>query len=404
MALEITPVRGFGDLRAFVRLPERLHAGTPWIIQFRLERYAYLSRRLNPFFRHGGDAAYFLARRDGRVVGRISAQISRVLNENQGTRWGLFGFFDFEAEQEICDALLAAAEGWLRARGCDRMVGPFDFLLNNEAGILVKGHELEPMIRQPWHPPYYQEMVEAAGLIKVIDLFHWELDISNRSQRMLPVLPRVAQEAREKHGLTVRRMTRRSLWRDLDQFIEVYNAAWSKNWGFIPYTKKDKLELWIDYQLVFAGEWFMIVEDPAGQLVAMAVTIPDPNQIQPRMKGRLLPFGWFYLLFKRHFIDRVRVGFLGVMPEFQHTGAGALLYMEHFDTAYPNSKITHGEAGLILETNRSMNRGLETMGGYISKICRVYERTFEAGVEPAAPPPRIRRYVPTGQVLEPPES
>ncbi len=404
MALEITPVRGFADLRAFVRLPERLHAGTPWIIQYRGERYAYLSRRLNPFFRHGGEAQYFLARRDGRVVGRISAQISPVLNANQNTRWGLFGFFDFEAEQEICDALLAAAEGWLRAKGCDRMVGPFDFLLNNEAGILIKGFELEPMIRQPWHPPYYREMVEAAGLVKVIDLFHWELDIADRNQRMLPVLPQLAAEAREKHGLTVRRMTRRSLWRDLDAFIEVYNAAWSRNWGFIPYTKQDKLELWIDYQLVFASEWFMIVEDPAGRLVAMAVTIPDPNQFQPKMKGRMLPFGWYYLLNARRYIDRVRVGFLGVMPEFQHTGAGALLYMEHYDTAYPNTKITHGEAGLILETNRSMNRGLETMGGHITKIMRVYERTFEPGAEPGAPPARIRRYVPPEKVLEAPPS
>ncbi len=403
MALEITPVRGFSDLRAFVRLPERLHAGTPWIIQYRTERYAYLSRRFNPFFRNGA-AAYFLARRDGRVVGRISAQIHGALNEHQGTRWGLFGFLDFEPEQDICDALLAAAETWLRARGCDRMVGPFSLVPNNEAGILIRGFELEPMIRQPWNPPYYQEMVEAAGFVKVIDLYHWELDIANRTQRMLPILPQLAQEARDKYGLTVRRMTRASLWRDLDQFIKIYNAAWSRNWGFVPYTSQDKLELWLDYQLVFASEWFMIVEDPEGELVAMAVTIPDPNQFQPKMKGRMLPFGWFYLVFQRHFIDRVRVGFLGVMPEFQHTGAGALLYMEHYDTAYPNSKITHGEAGWILETNRSMNRGLETMGGHITKIMRVYERTFEAGVEPAAPPARIRRYVPPESVLESPPS
>ncbi len=404
MTLEITPVHGFSDLRAFVRLPERLHAGTPWIIQLRLERYAYLSRRLNPFFRHGGEAQYFLARRDGRVVGRISAQISPVLNAHQNTRWGLFGFFDFEAEPDICDGLLAAAEAWLRAKGCDRMVGPFDFLLNNEAGILIKGYELEPMIRQPWHPPYYREMVEAAGLSKVIDLFHWELDIADRTQRMLPVLPQLAQEAREKHGLRVRRMTRRSLWRDLDAFIEVYNTAWSRNWGFVSYTQQDKLELWIDFQLVFASEWFMIVEDAEGRLVAIAVTIPDPNQFQSKMKGRLLPFGWFYLMFQRRFIDRVRVGFLGVMPEFQHTGAGALLYMEHYDTAYPNTRITHGEAGLILETNRSMNRGLETMGGHITKIMRVYERTFSEDAEPAAPPARIRRYVPPEKVLEAPPS
>jgi GNAT superfamily N-acetyltransferase len=401
MALDISPVRGFPDLRAFVRLPERLHAGTPWIIQLRIERYAYLLRRVNPFFKHG-HAEYFLARRDGRVVGRISAQVSHVLNDYQGTRWGLFGFFDFEAEQEICDALLGAAEAWLREQGCDRMVGPFDFLPNEEAGVMIKGYELEPMIRQPWHPPYYREMVEAAGLVKVVDLYHWELDIADRTQRMLPILPELAREAREKHGLTVRRMTRRSLWRDLDEFIKVYNAAWSRNWGFVPYTQKDKPELWVLYQLVFASEWFMIVTAPNGDLAGMAATIPDPNQYQWRMKGRLLPFGWLHILNQRHYIDRVRVGFLGVMPEYQHTGAGSLLYMEHYDTAFPTTKIVHGEAGWIVETNRSMNRGLETMGGHITKIMRVYERIFEAGAPSAGPPPRIRRYVPPPAVLQTP--
>ena len=401
MSLEISPVRGFAELQAFVRLPERLFAGTPWIIQLRLERYAYLNRRLNPFFSHG-EAEIFLARRDGRVVGRVSAQIYHPLNEHQGTRWGLFGFLDFEEEQEICDALLDTAERWLRERGCDRMVGPFSFTPNDQAGILIKGYELEPMIRQSWNPPYYREMVEAAGLTKVIDLYDWHLDISDRTERMLPILPEVAREAREKYGLKVRRMSRRSLWRDLDAFIEVYNAAWSRNWGFHPYTKKDKPQLWVDYQLVFDPEWFMIVEDAEDNLVGMAVTVPDPNQFQPRMKGRLLPFGWFWLVTKRRWIDRARVGFLGVMPEFQHTGAGALLYMEHYNTAFPHTKITHGEAGWILETNRSMNRGLETMGGHITKICRVYERPFEAGLDSAAPPARIRRYVPPEKVLEAP--
>ncbi|WP_249011658.1 GNAT family N-acetyltransferase [Conexibacter sp. DBS9H8] len=402
MSLVITPVRGFRELQAFVKLPERLHAGTPWIIQLRIERYAYLTRATGAFFKHG-TAQYFLARRDGRIVGRISAHVSHRLNAQQNTRWGLFGFFDFEQDQEICDALLTAAEGWLRAQGCDRMVGPFSFTPNDEAGILIKGHHLEPMIRQGWNPPYYQTMVEAAGLTKAMDMYHWELDIADRTERMLPILPQLAQEARDKHGLTVRRMTRRSLWRDLDQFIEVYNAAWAKNWGFVPYTKADKPELWVDYQLVFAGEWFMIVEGPGGELVAMAATIPDPNQVQERMKGRLLPFGWFYLIFKRRFIDRARVGFLGVMPAYQHTGAGSLLYMEHYDTA-PKTKITHGEAGWILETNRSMNRGLEAMGGHITKIYRAYERIWEEGAVPAAPPERIRRYNPPAHVLEAPPS
>ncbi|MBO0768443.1 MAG: GNAT family N-acetyltransferase [Solirubrobacterales bacterium] len=401
MSLEITPVRGRAELKEFVRLPERLHAGTPWIIQLRIERYAYLDRRLGAFFKDG-DAQYFLARKHGRVVGRISAHISNKLNRYQGTRWGLFGFLDFEEDQAILDALLAAAQEWLQQRGCDRMVGPCSFVPDDELGVLIHGYELEPMIRQGWNPPYYRELIEAAGLVKAVDVFHWELDISDRSERMNPMLPQLAEETRQKYGFKVRRMTRASLWRDLDDFIEIYNAAWSKNWCFVPYEKSDKPQLWADFSLVFASEWFMICENPEGETVGMAVTIPDPNQYQERMGGKLLPFGWWYLVNARRYIDRARVGFLGVKPEYQHTGAGALLYMEHYNTAYPNSKITHGEAGWVLETNRSMNRGLEYMGGHITKVFRAYERVWEEGAEPAGPPARIRRYQPPESVLSAP--
>ena len=155
-------MRGWRDLRAFVALPFRLHAGTPWVPPLKLERYMFMSKKLNPYFTHG-EAEYFLARRDGRVVGRVTAQIDHAFNDFHQSRWGNFGFLEFEDDQAVLDALLAAAERWLRERGCERMVGPMDFQLNDESGVLIEGFELAPMIRQPWHPPYYQRRVEQAG-------------------------------------------------------------------------------------------------------------------------------------------------------------------------------------------------------------------------------------------------
>src|SRR5947209_14267584 len=149
----VKPVRGLADLRAFVALPFRLHAGTPWGPPLKLERYLFLSRRLNPYFSHG-EAEYFLARRGCRVVGRITAQIDHAFNDYHSNRWGNFGFLEFEDDQEILDAMLDAASDWLRERGRDRMVGPIDFQLNDESGILFEGFEHAPMIRQPWHPPH----------------------------------------------------------------------------------------------------------------------------------------------------------------------------------------------------------------------------------------------------------
>jgi GNAT superfamily N-acetyltransferase len=370
MSIQVSAVKGFGELRAFVDLPFRLHTGTPWIPPLKIERYAFLTRKLNAFFTHG-EAEYFLARRDGRVVGRITAQVDRAYNDYHQSQAGMFGFLEFEDDVEIVRALLDAAERWLRARGCDQMLGPMNFQVNDEAGVMFEGFEREPLIREPWNPPYYVARYEEAGLTKAMDLYGWGLEIGDR-ERMNPLLPKLSERARTKYGITIRRMSRRHLRRDLDEFANIYNAAWSQNWGFVPYSKADLDAYAIDMQLVYAKDWFMIAEQD-GKTIAMAITIPDMHQVYKKMRGRLLPFGWFYYLIRTRIIDRVRVGFLGVLPEYQHTGVAAAIYLEHFDTAQRRRE-KHGEASFILEVNSSMNRGLEAMGGRIVKRWRVYER------------------------------
>ncbi len=370
MSVEVTAARGVKDLREFVALPFRLHAGSLWIPPLKLERYAFLSRKLNAYFKHG-EAEYFLGRRGGEVVGRITAQIDHAFNDFHHNRWGMFGFLEFEDDPAVLDALLEAASAWLRGRGCERMVGPMDFQMNDESGVLIEGFEREPMIKQPWHPPYYQQRCEAAGLSKAMDLLMWELYISDR-KRLLPILPEVAEQSKTKHGIRIRKMSRRHLRRELDDFARVYNAAWSRNWGFVPYSKEDLDAYALDLQLVYDRDWFMVAENDT-ETVAIAITVPDMNQVLKKMRGRLLPLGWWSFLRRAQVIDRVRVGFLGVMPEYQHTGVAAALYMEHFDVA----ERTHrkgGEMGWILETNRSMNRAMEAMGGRVVKRYRVYER------------------------------
>ena len=147
MGVEITAVKGRREVGEFIDLPFRLHTGTPWVTPLKLERRVFLSRKLNAYFKHG-EGEYFLARRDGRVVGRITAQIDFAYNRFHQSRSGMFGFLEFEDDQEILDALLVAAADWLRARGCTEMLGPMDFSLNEEAGVLIDGFELEPQIRQ----------------------------------------------------------------------------------------------------------------------------------------------------------------------------------------------------------------------------------------------------------------
>ena len=378
MSLDVQPVRSRRDLREFIELPFRLHANAEqWVPPLRLERRAFLSKRLNAFFKHG-EAELFLARRDGEVVGRISAQIDRAFNEFHGNAWGMFGFLEVERDLEALQALLGAAGAWLAERGRDRMVGPMDFQMNDEAGVLIDGFEREPMVKQSWHPPYYGELCGEAGLAKAVDLYFWELYVGDRD-KVLPIIFELADKLEPEHGITIRKMSRRHLRRDLDAFGEIYNQAWSRNWGFVPYSKED-----LDYhaqelQLVFDRDWFMVAEKD-GETVGVAITVPDINQVLKRMNGRVLPFGWWHYLRKGRIMDRVRVGFLGVKPEYQHTGVAALLYTEHYETAARRPQ-SWGETGWILETNEAMNRGMEAMGGRIVKRYRVYERELDSGFD-----------------------
>jgi hypothetical protein len=372
VSLEVSPVSSRRDRREFVELPFRLHANAPqWIPPLKIERRLFLSPRFNAYFKHA-DAQLFLARRDGRVVGRISAQIDRAFNDYHQNRWGMFGFLELEEDAELMKALLDAAAAWLRDRGRDRLVGPMDFAMNDEAGILYDGFEREPMVKQPWHPPYYQRLCEEADLEKAVDLWMWELYIQGRDN-VLPVVWELAEKLEPEHGIRIRRMKRRTLRRDLEIFREIYNDAWKHNWGFVPYSKEDVDAYAQELHLVFDPAWFMVAETAEGKPVGVAITVPDINQVLKLMKGRLLPLGWWHFLRRRRIIDRCRVGFLGVRRDYQHTGVAAGLYAEHFDTAGWH-RVSWGEMGWILETNKSMNRGMEAMGGKIVKRYRVYER------------------------------
>ena len=372
MSLEVKPVRSRADLRRFVRLPWRIYRiGDPWIPPLLIERRRYLDRSRNPWFEHG-EAEYFLAWRDGAPVGRISVQVDHNFNDFHSSRWGWFGFYESVDDPAVASALLAAAEGWLRERGCDRMVGPASLTMNDEAGILVEGYDLPPIIQAPWHHPYYRRLLEGAGLEKAMDLLMWEQYLADNNP--LPILFELHEKLGPEHGVTIRNMRRRDLSAEARRFVEVYNAAWSENWAFVPITERELVHAVEEAKPILDEDWLFVAEKD-GEAVAAALTFPDFNQVLARLDGRLLPFGWLRALRARRRIDRVRVGFLGVKPEYQHTGVAAALYVENFRMAARKPQ-TGGEMGWILETNTAMNRGMEAMGARVVKRYRMYERSF----------------------------
>jgi len=376
VSLEIRPVAGRRDLERFITLPFALYRTEPrWVPPLRTDMRKRLDRERNPFFAHA-EAEYFLAWRDGRPVGRITAQVDRRFNEFQDNAWGLFGFFECEDSADTAHALLAAAESWLRSRGRDRMVGPMDFTTNDECGLLIEGYERPPVILSSWHHPYYRALLEGDGLAKAMDLLMWSLHISGRG-RVRDAIWRMARIAESEHGIVCRPMRKRDLDAEVTRFLEVYNAAWERNWAAVPLTEEEARHYAKDLRPILDENWAYIAERrDTGEVVGAALTLPDYNQVLAHLGGRLLPFGWAKALWYRRRIDAVRVFALGVKPAYQHTGVAARFYQLMFDAAERTPQ-KGGEMGWILETNRPMNRAMEGMGGEIVRRFRVYERVLD---------------------------
>ncbi|HEX6459609.1 MAG TPA: hypothetical protein VF032_11880 [Thermoleophilaceae bacterium] len=374
MSVEVRPVESRSDLMRFIKLPWRLYRNSPrWVPPLISERKHHLDREKNPFFEHA-EAEYFLAWRDGHPVGRISAHVDHRFNEFQKNEWGLWGFFESEDDPEVATALLTHAERWLRARGRDNMVGPMDFTTNHECGLLVDGFERPPQILENWHHPYYGALIENYGLKKVMDLYKWELHISDR-EKMLPIMFELADQVESKYGVKVRPMSKRNFEHEVRAFMEVYNAAWEKNWGFVPLTDAELRAYARELKPILDENWAWIAESEDGKVVGAALSIPDYNQVLAKLNGRLLPIGWAKALRARKKIDSVRVFALGVKRDWQHTGIAAKFYVEHFNSAGRTPQ-TWGEMGWILESNTAMNRGMEAMNGRIVKRYRLYEKAL----------------------------
>jgi GNAT superfamily N-acetyltransferase len=371
-SLNVRRVEGRRDLNAFIKLPFRLHRGTPWVPPLLMERREFLDRDKNPFFQHA-DAEYFLAEREGEVVGRITAQVDERWTQFQGGNDGMFGFFESENDSEVAGALVEAAKDWVRARGRDRMLGPMDFTTNDECGVLIEGHELEPLVLEPWHPPYYRELLEGLGMTKAMDLLMWRLAMGELKQgdQFHDFIHQAAQQSTTEHGVVVRPMRKRDLEAEVTRFMDVYNEAWGQNWGFVPITEAEVRFQAKNLKPILDENWAMIAERD-GEVVGAALSLPDINQVLAKMNGRLLPFGWVRFLTGRAKIDRIRVFALGVKPRYQHLGVAAALYVRHIETA-ARVRQKWGEMGWILEVNEPMNRAMEGMGGIVTKRYRLYE-------------------------------
>ncbi|HXE58325.1 MAG TPA: hypothetical protein VNK43_10015 [Gemmatimonadales bacterium] len=334
-----------------------------------------LSRDKNPFFHHA-EAEYFLAERGGLVVGRIAAIHNRLHNETHADRVGFFGFFECVDEQAVADALFDAAAAWLRARGLDTMRGPASFSVNDECGLLVDGFETPPTLMMPHNPRYYVGLVERAGFVRAKDLYCYEGREEEFAGEVGRRLERGVELIRKRFGVTVRPLDLGRFEAEVGRVKELYNAAWERNWGFVPMTEAEIDHLAEQFRPVVVPELVPFVEKD-GTPIGFAIALPDLNVAFKRNPGGGLLRGVLTVLWmlKRRKIHRCRILLLGLLPEYRGKGIDAVLYHWIWKQG-TGLGITWGEAGWILEDNQAMNAGLEKIGFRRYKTYRLYDRAL----------------------------
>ena len=372
--LRVRATRTRQDLKRFIDLPYRLHARDPvWVPPLRRDVDLLLSRSKNPFFEHA-EAEYFLAERDGDVVGRVAAISNRLHNETHGDRVGFFGFFESIDDQDVAAALLDAAAKWCRERNHDVLRGPASFSVNDECGLLVDGFESPPTLMMPHNPRYYIELLEGAGFTKAKDLWVYQ---GGSEEQYVPVPERLARGTeliRQRQGITLRSLDMKNFQHEVERIKELYNAAWEKNWGFVPMTEHEIDHLAEQFKPVVIPEMVPMAEKD-GKLIGFGIALPDLNVVFRRHRsGRLFPMILDLLWsLKMKRIRRARILLLGVLPEYRGKGIDAMLY-HWIWTKSGDRKIYWGEAGWILEDNPAMNAGLEKMTFRVYKTYRLYDR------------------------------
>jgi GNAT superfamily N-acetyltransferase len=374
--LRVRAARDRRDLKRFIDLPYRLHARDPlWVPPLRRDVELLLSRTKNPFFEHA-EAEYFLAERDGEVVGRIAAISNRLHNETHGDRVGFFGFFESIDDQAVADALLAAAAVWCRNHDHDVLRGPASFSVNDECGLLVDGFDTPPALMMPHNPRYYISLLEHAGFTKAKDLWVYQ---GGTEERYVPVPERLARGTeliRQRQGITLRSLDMRNFQGEVERIKELYNGAWEKNWGFVPMTAHEIDHLAEQFKPVVIPDMVPMAEKD-GKLIGFGIALPDLNVVFRRHRsGRLFPMILDLLWsLKMKRIRRARILLLGVHPAYRGKGIDAMLY-HWIWTKSGERRIYWGEAGWILEDNPAMNAGLEKMTFRVYKTYRLYDRAI----------------------------
>jgi hypothetical protein len=370
--LEVNPVNDRRRLRQFIHLPWSIYSDDPvWVPPLLLERKEHLSPR-NPYFDHARYQSW-IAYRDGKAVGRISAQIDQLHLDLHHENEGFFGMIEAEDNAETFKALLNTAESWLRDHGMRRILGPYHLSIKQEMGLLVDGFNTPAFFMMGHARPYYAVRIEENGYQKEKDVFAYLLDAHFTAPRAMQTIVK-----RTRKRVTIRSFRKSNFDEDLKIIEYIFNDAWSQNWGFIPFTEAEFKQLGKDFKLMLDFEMVKIAEVD-GRPAAFIVVMPNINEAIRDLNGRLFPFGWLKLLWrlKIRYPQTVRLPLMGVRQQYHDSLlAAALVFMMIEALKAPAYKhgIKESELSWILEDNKGMNDIIESLGGKNYKRYRIYSK------------------------------
>lgn len=376
--LTVTEAITKADKAAFIELPYMLYAGEPaWRPPLRMERKLHASPK-NPTLKDI-DPAFFLARRGNKVVGRIAAFINHIHLRTHNDQTGHFGFLDCEADPETGKALLSAAQSWLTQKNMTRMVGPAQWSVNDEIGLLIDGFETPPVIMMPYGRPDYQAMLEGSGLTKAVDVYAFQADLHAGYPRPKPTQMMV-KLADKDPNIVIRPMRAGEFMDEVRLAMNIFNDAWSDNWGFIPFSDEQVTHMAKEIRPILFKEGFWVGEYK-GEPIAFIWMIPDLNSAIYDLDGRLLPFGWAKLIkrLKISGVKQARIPLMGLRKEWHNNRRGLAIVAKLSETVFEAARekgYTHCELSWILEDNASMIRICEQADAKRYKTYRMYEKTL----------------------------
>ncbi|MCL2118141.1 MAG: GNAT family N-acetyltransferase [Planctomycetaceae bacterium] len=364
------------QLDQFVDLPWRIYRDDPhWIPPLKWDVKSTLNPKQHPFFLHG-DAAKFLAIREGQVVGRILASDDPRYNEQNHTNLGNFGFFESINDQETANALFERAAAWIRAKGRDTIIGPVTYSTNYECGTLIDGFHMPPRIMMPHNPAYYPALIEGWGFEKDKDLYAWWFeDPYDIVQKWQPLMNRVASRNAD---ITIRSFSRKHFERDVQRCMQIYDFARKNWWWACVELSEPEIRYFAKQLSLFADEKMILIAEKEGQPVGFSITVPDLNEVIKPLNGRLtcwgLPVGlWrFYRQLKN--VTTARMMVLCVLPEYRQRGVAERLIIDTLNYGKNTKQFKAGELSWTDEDNDKVNRIIERIGAQHYKTYRVYKR------------------------------